>query len=81
MFDLDEHVDRFATEILADALRAAEGRYWRRRAHMFDEAAPRPNDFTGNATPEQIEALRERLAAKAEACREQAKHPTTYEVA
>ena len=80
MYDLDEHVDRFAHEVLADALRAAEGRHWRRRAATYEAAKPRAGDYTGQATPEQINAQRDRLEAKAQACRDRAKNPTHYEL-
>ena len=57
---------------VADALLQAEPGYWRRRADEFEAARPRPGDYTGRLSPERIQAIDERLAAKAQACRNHA---------
>ena len=73
MPDLMEQVDRFTHDILLDALHNAEARYWHGRAETFEAARPRPEDFTGNATPNVLEAQRERLTAQADASRTRAR--------
>lgn len=70
--DLTDYVDHFRTRVVQDALAEATGDYWTRRAAVFEAAMPRPGDFTGEATPEQLEEQRGRLAATALACRERA---------
>lgn len=70
--DLDDYVDNFRRRVLADALQEATAAYWRRRSQAFADAMPRPGDYTGRATPEQIEAQRQRIAASALACAQRA---------
>lgn len=69
---LVEHVTHFQHRVIQDALNEATATYWRRRAVTFDQAAPRCTDFTGNATPAQIQAQRDRAQQCAEACRHRA---------
>jgi hypothetical protein len=47
-------IDHFRARILQDALTEATAQYWVHRAHQFQQAAPRPDDYRGNATPEQL---------------------------
>lgn len=70
--DLEDYTEHFRKRVLQDALTEATAAYWRRRAETFEAALPRPGDFTGNATPEQVEAQRMRLAATILACRQRA---------
>lgn len=70
--ELPEYVDHFRRRVLADALQEATAAYWRHRADAFDAALPRPGDYAGMATPQQIEAQRDRIAASALACRQRA---------
>lgn len=70
--DLPEFVEHFRQRVLQDALAEATATYWRRRAQTFLAAMPRPGDYTGQATPQEIEARRERIAAAARACAERA---------
>lgn len=70
--DLTEHVDNFRRRVMADALQEATAAYWHRRAEAFDAALPRPGDYTGQASREEYEARRMRVAAIALACRERA---------
>ena len=72
MYDISEQIERFTREVLADALRNAEARYWSRRGFGFKDALPRAGDYLGQASPEALEARRERLEAKAAACRRHA---------
>lgn len=46
--------------------------YWERRARQFEAARPRPGDFHGRATREDLQAQWDRLTATAEACRRRA---------
>jgi len=69
---LGEYVEHFRTRVLQDALTEATREYWTRRAQTFEAAMPRPGDFTGRATPEDLTAQRERLASTAAACRQRA---------
>lgn len=50
----------------------ATAAYWRRRAALFDAAAPRSGDFTGRASRADLVALDRRVRAKAQACRNRA---------
>lgn len=43
--------------------------YWLRRADQFDAARPRPGEFTGHATPEELADADERCAEAARLCR------------
>lgn len=58
--------------VLADAYAEATSSYWERRARTFEDAAPRPGDWTGRATPGDILAARERCLGAAAACRARA---------
>jgi len=66
--DLEDHVDHFRARVLQDALNEATAHYWRGRARAFEAALPRAGDYTGRATPEQIEEQRQRIAAAVLAC-------------
>jgi hypothetical protein len=58
-------LDHFRARILQDALTEATAQYWLHRAQQFDDAAPRPGDYQGNATPleRQHQAIRSRQTA------------------
>jgi hypothetical protein len=73
---LAAQIDHARMRFLADALQEATAFYWQRRAETFEWAMPRPGDFTGRATPADLEARRQRLAAVAQACRERAQVST-----
>lgn len=44
------YLEHFAARVLTDD--EATAHYWRRRAQAFRDAAPRPGDYIGNATPD-----------------------------
>jgi len=67
-----ERLAHFRCRVLADALSEATRDYWRRRAEAFEDAAPRPGDFPGRATPEELRAARRRCLDAAAACRARA---------
>lgn len=50
----------------------ADPEYWVRQATAFDQARPRPGDFTGSATPEDLAALEQRCREMRDACLERA---------
>jgi hypothetical protein len=65
-------LEHFRARVMADALSSATSAFWLHRARSFDAAAPRPGDFTGRATPADLEAARLRCAGVALACRSRA---------
>ena len=70
--DLMDYVENFRSRVAQDALAEATSNYWISRADTFEEAAPRPGDFTGAATPADLETQRQRLADIVRACRQRA---------
>lgn len=72
MTALDVHLDHFVYRLMRDAMNEGTALYWQRRADQLDAARPRPGDYTGHATDEQIKATDQRLAEAAEACRARA---------
>lgn len=67
--DLPDHVEHFRHRVIQDAFAEATAAYWTSRADTFAAAMPRPGDYTGQATPEQIEERRHRIATTEVACR------------
>jgi hypothetical protein len=67
--DLDEQVRRRSVQ---QAITEAEADHWRRRATDFDWARPRPDDFSGRATVDELAAADERCRMTALACRRKA---------
>lgn len=65
-------VDRFPYRAVRDAYLDATASYWRRRAQRFEDARPRRDDFTGNATIQQLRDQWNRLTELADACRARA---------
>lgn len=72
MTSLDSYMQHFRARVLQDALTEALAEHHLRRAMQLDAARPRPGDYTGAATPEQLAAQDERLSAAAAACRHRA---------
>lgn len=65
----DDYLVAFQRRILQDAFLEADKAYWLRRATMFDDARPRPGDFTGAATAADIEEQWTRMTMLGQACR------------
>lgn len=63
---------QFHHRVVSDALAEATSSYWERRARTFEDAAPRPGDYTGRATRADLSAARERCLRTAAACRARA---------
>ena len=61
----DTPADAFRGRFLADLLTQGMATFYERRARVLEWAAPRPGDFVGRATPQQ-------LAAQSARCRETA---------
>jgi hypothetical protein len=55
-----------------DAITDALAETWIWRSYAFEQARPRPGDFTGHATPAELAAADERCAGVALACRNHA---------
>ena len=66
------YLEDFARRVIQDALAEATAAYWMRRADQLENARPRPGEFHGNASAEELNARDERLAALAENCRHHA---------
>lgn len=62
----------FNARVLADCLSEATATFWHRRAQALEDAAPRPDDYTGRATPAELSAARQRCLDAAAACRARA---------
>ena len=58
--------------VIAEALRAGEATYWTRRAEALEGARPRPEDFHGRATREELSRRWRELTEAARACRSRA---------
>jgi hypothetical protein len=63
--DLDEQVRRRAVQ---DAIGYALADQWRRRAEVFEWAAPKPGDFLGKATSAEVAEAVIRCRESAQAC-------------
>ena len=72
-----ERVRHFRLRVLADALSEATASYWNHRAEQFENAAPRPGDFTGRATAAELAERGRHCRARAQACRQRALLETT----
>ena len=66
------HLDHFQHRVVQDALKDAHPGYWLHRARIFEAARPRPGDYTGRATREDIAAIDQRCRESADACRARA---------
>lgn len=77
----DADLLHFSTRVLRDAMNEATAVYWLRRAEQFEAARPRPGDYFGQATRDDVRAQDERCAAMARACRARAAfyHSPTWE--
>lgn len=65
--------DQFALRVIQDAMSEATAKYWLHRAQQLEDAVrPRPDDFYGNATNDDILARHVRVAQQIQACRSRA---------
>jgi hypothetical protein len=65
-------LDHFVARVLQDALTEATAQYWLRRTQAFEQAAPRPGEYNGNATPEELRERWKECVNTAKACRRHA---------
>ena len=63
--DLEQAARRLIREAIAEALPTQ----WERRARVFESCRPRPGDYTGAATRDELAALDHRNAVSAAQCR------------
>jgi hypothetical protein len=70
MINID--IDHFRARVLQDALTEATAQYWVHRAHQFQQAAPRLDEYRGQATSEQLTERWVECMATAAACRRHA---------
>jgi benzoyl-CoA reductase/2-hydroxyglutaryl-CoA dehydratase subunit BcrC/BadD/HgdB len=61
-------IDHFRARILQDALTEATAQYWAHRAYQFQQAAPRLDEYRGNATREELNEACTRCHATSQAC-------------
>jgi hypothetical protein len=61
-------IDHFRGRILQDALTEATAQYWIHRAHQFQRAAPRVDEYHGDATREQLRERWLECMATSQAC-------------
>lgn len=66
IMDTSEQIQR---RFLQDAFAQASAAQWRKRAETFEWCRPRPGDFNGRATAEELAARDARLARLARLCR------------
>lgn len=80
MIGLALDVEHFRARVLQDALNEATAAYWRRRAEAFQASRPRPDDYHGHATVQELRDRDQWCAAIARACRHRAElmPPTDY---
>jgi hypothetical protein len=80
-------IDHFRARILQDALTEATAQYWVHRAHQFQQAAPRLDEYRGQATSEHLTerwvecmATMQACLSHAELLRQEAPEPISDEV-
>jgi hypothetical protein len=61
-------LDHFRARVLQDALTEATAQYWVHRAHQFQQAAPRLDEYRGQATSEQLRERWIECMATSQAC-------------
>lgn len=69
VIDPDTYLENFQRRVLADAIASVDAQQWHKRADTFERSAPRPGDFVGRKTPEQVHESRRRAYDSANACR------------
>lgn len=65
-------IDHFQRRVVQDALNEARRAWWLKRAEDFERAKPRPEDYNGRATLEELRARWRWCHQVAEACRNKA---------
>ena len=68
----DTALQDFVKRVIVDCLLQAMPETWERRAAVLDDAAPRPDDFHGRATKEELSEAWRRCHRDAKRCRDHA---------
>lgn len=63
---------RFAYRCVQEAMAQSLPAFWRRRAETLESCRPKPGDFNGLATPQELADRGERLRLEALACQRHA---------
>lgn len=66
---VDAQLSRYAVRMLEDAITEAMPWHWTHRAEQLEDARPRPTDYRGQATREDLAERYARLTEQADACR------------
>lgn len=74
-------VDHFVLRLLTECIDDAARKQWLKRAAAFENARPKPDDFHGQATPEELRRRWRELTEIANACRARAKVAPLDEIA
>lgn len=72
LLEVTDHLTHFQRRVIIDGLLDAWGVYWERRARSFEAARPRPGEFHGTLSQEDLRDQWHRLTAMAQACRARA---------
>jgi hypothetical protein len=65
---IDIDIEHFRARLLQDCLTEATAMHWLGRSQAFRDAAPRPSDFHGRASRDQLADAYQRCMATAAAC-------------
>lgn len=77
---VEAQLSRFSVRLIEEAISDALPFVWERRAEQLEQARPRPGDFNGLATAEDLATRDQRLAEQAAAVREHAELLRRYPV-
>lgn len=67
--EIEAQAASITRRVLEDAFTQASAAQWRRRADTLEWARPKPTDYNGRATAEELAERDARLASLARACR------------
>jgi hypothetical protein len=68
-----EHLEHFSRRFVQEVIEDATAAYYLKRAQAFEAAKPKPDDYHGKASREDLRAQWLRLDELAKACRARAK--------
>jgi len=81
VFSIGQSLENFARRLLTDCLNEATRTYWLKRAQDFENAKPRPGEYQGTSTREELRARWLWLDEIARACRARAEISPLDEIA
>jgi hypothetical protein len=79
MLSSHDYADHFAARVVQDAVNEALAATWQRRRDAFLAARPRPEDFPGQRTRDELRIHWRELTAVAEACQARAAVSLSHE--